>query len=73
MILAEGLQDPQIRQPEVITGDGYDHTLLGCPDGELAGGLLQHTSKVACYQPTFPQSMPEVIVLLPHCGCLDGH
>lgn len=47
MIFVEELQGPQIRLPEVITGDGYDHTLLGCPDGEVAGGLLQHTS-ISC-------------------------
>ena len=39
MLLVEGLQNPQFRLPEVITGNGDDYTLLGCPDGEVAGGL----------------------------------
>lgn len=61
VVLVEGLQDLQIRLPEVIMGDGYDHTLLGYPDGEVAGGLPRDV-KLSLFL------MPVVVILLQAVG-----
>ena len=52
-------QNPQFRLPEVITGNGDDYTLLGCPDGEVGG--LPRDVKLPLYLVPVPMILLQAV------------